>query len=182
MAYDDEKSSKPREMVHRAQASVANALHRLRLAHQEVRHTDERDELAREFHSAVLLYWEQIKRFSSEERIAELWHQQGVVKLSGYDDPQPLQRLAEYRLRSETHREEVPDPESGGTTVRQVSEAWHLSPRQALAVYDQLDRCANELGFDARPTRQAAETGAGAETEGDDGLEDMDHLNSGVQV
>lgn len=181
MAYDDEKSQKPREMVHRAQANCANTLHRLRLVRQGVREGDG-EAAARQFHSAVMLYWEQIKRFSAQSRIQEVWHDEGVVPLRGYEEPQPLATLGEYRLHNEPRSKEVPDPETGGTTVKTVETAWYLKPPQALAVYDALDRLANELGFDARPTRQAAETGVGADTGDEADLEDMEYLNTEVQV
>jgi protein-disulfide isomerase-like protein with CxxC motif len=181
MAYDDEKSQKPREMVHRAQANCANTLHRLRLVRQGVRDGNS-ESLARQFHSAVMLYWEQIKRFSSQSRIQKVWHNEGVVALRGYDKAQPLARLGEYRLRNEPRSKEVPDPETGGTTVQTVETAWYLKPSKALAVYDALDRLANELGFDARPARQGDKTGAGSGADHEPEPSEMQTLNSEVDL
>jgi hypothetical protein len=50
-----------------------------------------------------------------------------------------------------TDQVERVNPETMGTCIQTVTEAWTMTPQQALAVYDQLDECSNKLGFDAEP-------------------------------
>jgi hypothetical protein len=139
-------------MVHRAQAQCANWLHQLRRAHQQQPESPDLDRAESEFHSAVMLYWEQIKRFRDRDHITDEWHEEAVVDLG--DGEQPLEALASKRLDTVATREAARDPETNAVQQTASRRPWRLSPQQALSVYDQLDKCANELGFDAEPVQQ----------------------------
>jgi hypothetical protein len=152
MAMPEEKSRKPREMVHRAQAQCANWLHQLRRARQQQPDAPDIDRAHAEFHSAVMLYWEQIKRFRDRDHIEDEWHREAVVELDG--EEQPLEALADRRLGTIATQQASRNPETNAVQQTATRRPWRLSPQQALAVYDQLDKCANSLGFDAEPVQQ----------------------------
>lgn len=148
----EEKSRKPREMVHRAQAQCANWLHQLRRARQGQPDAPDLDRARSEFHAAVMLYWEQIKRFRTRDHIEAEWYDEPAVELQG--ETQPLEALAERRLRTVATQQASRNPETNALQMTASREPWELGPRQALQVHDQLDKCANSLGFDAEPVQQ----------------------------
>jgi len=145
----DEKSTKPRGMVHRAQAQCAKWLHQLRRARQSLPDSPPVDRAEREFHDAVMLYWEQIKRFAHRENIEREWHETAHESIP--TDEGTLASVRELRLATVADQVERVNPETMGTRIETVTEAWTMTPPQALAVYDQLDECSNKLGFDAEP-------------------------------
>lgn len=180
MAYDDEKSNKPREMVHRAQARSTQRLHEYRLALHGEPGAPRPSTAARRLHVGTMLYFEQIKRFAAEERLEDLWHNETAVEIDGTD--KTLDELQELRLTQNVRVEQQIDPETNATEAVEEREPWRLSPQQALSVNDKLDQCANSLGFDARPTRDADTTGVGADDDAPDSADEMEHVNSEVNV
>jgi hypothetical protein len=142
---DEEKSSKPREMVHAAQAEAINWTHQYRRAHQGATDADELERIRAELHAAVMLYWEQLSRFAGRKQIETAWADETV-----FGDV-TLEDLRKYRFAASKNRESQYDPDSGSAEPTVVEEPWRLEPRQALAVLDQLNKCAHLLGFDASP-------------------------------
>jgi predicted YcjX-like family ATPase len=136
-------------MVHRAQAQCAKWLHQLRRARQSLPNSPPVDRAEREFHDAVMLYWEQIKRFAHRENIEREWHETAHESIP--TDEGTLASVRELRLATVADQVERVNPETMGTRIETVTEAWTMTPPQALAVYDQLDECSNKLGFDAEP-------------------------------
>lgn len=173
----EEKSQKPRELIHNAQRQVIKWLYSLRRARRG--NSDVAVERAREeLHDATMIYFEQLKRFRTAGRINSMWNEDPVVEVGG--EKLTLAELGEQRLRTEVVERRQPDPETMGEVTVREEQPWTLSPRQALQVIDALDDCANALGFDAIPTRDADETGAGKDGEQDP--EEMNHLNTEVNV
>lgn len=165
-----EESRKPREMVHRAQGQCAQWLHELRRARQGLQQAPSRERARREWHDAVMLYYEQIKRFSHKEHIQDEWHEEEAV------NGQTLADLGEKRLGTESETVQTRDPDTNATVSETRRRPWVLEPAEALDVYDQLDKCAHALGFDAEPDRIERVTGAGEAATTDP--EDVDHLNA----
>jgi len=170
----DEKSTKPREMVHKSQALCAEWLHQLRRARQGMPDSPDPERAERELHDAVMLYWEQIKRFRRNGHIEERWHSEPVF------DGLTLQDLAEKRLTTEERVVTRTDPMTNSEETVTVDEPWQLTPIHARQVFDALDTCAHALGFDAAAERIADETGAGVDDEPD--ADQMGYLNSEVDV
>jgi hypothetical protein len=121
MPRDEEKSNKPRQMVHKAQAESINWIYKFQQVHQGLADTD-RAKAQAGLHNAVLLYWRQIDRFSDRGQIEHEW----------YEEP-------EYNARK------------GRTETVRVEKPWRLDPQDAIRVHEQLDKCAHQLGFDAVP-------------------------------
>lgn len=167
MGRSDEPSSKPRELVHRAQLDCKQWYRRLRRARRG-RGKLSYEEAVREWHDAVMTYYEEIKRFRQNEPIQEEWHQEVVF------DGETLESLSNKRLTSEISTETETDPDTNVTQEVRRQQPWTMTPNQSLAVYDQLDKCANALGFDAEANSKDPVTGAGEK--GDP--EEMDHLNA----
>jgi len=145
----DEKSQKPREMVHRSQTQCAQWLHQLRRSRQGLPEAPELRRAEAELHDAVMILWEQIKRFSHRENIEEEWHHKEWEGIPTED--RTLESLRELRLGSVTTAVERKNPETGVRKIERESQAWVMDPGRALAVLDALDHCANTLGFDAEP-------------------------------
>jgi hypothetical protein len=139
-------------MVHRAQAQCANWLHQLRRARQQQPDSPDIDRARAEFHSAVMMYWEQIKRFRDRDHISDKWHDEAVVDLG--DGDEALEALKDKRLDMVATRQTARSPETNAVRQTTSRRPWQLTPEQALDVYDQLDKCANALGFDAEPVQQ----------------------------
>lgn len=168
---EDEKSRKPREMVHRAQAQCARSLHRLRRARRgEAPMTFSQAQQA--FHDAVMMYWEQIKRFSHRKHIETLWNEEQVF--NGYT----LDDLRKKRLDTAQRRSQQYDPDSNSTTEVLSRNPWTMDPIEALAVFDKLDQCAHQLGFDASPKdeRPFEDWGDGIQVEADESVEVPDEV------
>jgi len=141
----DEKSTKPREMVHKSQALCAEWLHQLRRARQGMPDSPDPERAERELHDAVMLYWEQIKRFRNREHIETEWYEEPVF------DELALDELAAKRLTTQERAVTRTDPMTNSEETVTVEEPWQLTPVQARQVFDQLDACAHKLGFDAEP-------------------------------
>jgi hypothetical protein len=171
--HNEEKSRKPREMVHRAQAQCSTCVLQLQRAHQGRPDAPDFETAREEFHAAVFLYWEQIKRFASEARIEELWHEEAVGDLE-----YTLADLGRKRLETETVRREQTDPDTQSLQQLTEEQPWTLPPEEALQVYDKLDACANALGFDAKPDedRPHRNYADGLQTEAGEGVEVPDEL------
>lgn len=167
----EEKSTKPREMVHRAQADATKWLHQLRRARQGVPNAPSIDRARCEFHDSVMAYWEQIKRFRGREHIQSQWTEEEISALGG-----TLADLKHLRLGTESYQTKEEDPDTRLTKTVTRTEPWTMQPQTAMQVFDKLDDCAHELGFDAAPERRADTTGAGAVDVDDP--EEMDHINA----
>lgn len=163
----DEKSTKPRELVHRAQAQATKWLHELRRARQNLPSSPSVARARREYHDAVMAYWEQIKRFRNRDHIEREWHQEEIRHLGGTLEDISLMRLSDIE-RETTEK----DPNTGAEMVVSGSEPWVMDPQTALAVNDQLDSCAHELGFDADP-KDKRETFGWVEQDDDDIAEEV---------
>jgi hypothetical protein len=116
-----------------------------------------------------MTYYEEVKRFRQSSHIQDAWCHEEVY------DGKTLEDVADERLTKRVTQTQKRDPDTN--TVQQVSEAepWTMTPQQALDVCDQLDKCANLLGFDAEPKNQKIVTGAG---EAADDPDDVNHLNT----
>jgi len=141
----EEKSDKPRQMVHKAQAEAIEWIYRYQQIHQGLSDSMSRDEARAGMHNAVLLYWKQIDRFSHRGRIESEWHEEHI-----FDDT-TLEDIREKLLSTKTEVTTEYDASKGKEEQVRVEKPWRLTPRQALRVHDQLDKCAHRLGFDASP-------------------------------
>jgi len=146
---DDEPSSKPREMVHRAQAESINAIYRYQQVHQGLLDETKLNavEARASLHNAVMLYWRQMDRFSNRGRVEDIWHDEEI-----YDGV----TLEDLRLKMLTVSTEVKREYNAANATEEsvrVEKPWRLTPQQAIRVHEQLDRCAHKLGFDASPKR-----------------------------
>ena len=165
----EEKSDKPRQMVHRAQAEAINWIHRYQNAHQGLVDDDNRTKYQAGLHNAVFLYWKQIDRFSHRGQIETEWHHEEVFPDTTLED------LREMMLSTVTKTERESDPDTGSEERVTVERPWRLEPQQALRVHDQLDKCAHKLGFDASPKQPRPTYGW---VEPDDEIADETEANS----
>jgi hypothetical protein len=154
-------------MVHRAQAKCIQWLHLLRRGRHGLKDGPSEERAKREFHAAVMTYYEQIKRFAHKQHIEREWHEEPILGEQTLDD------LRDLRLGDIAEQTTRVNPDTMSRERVAESQPWMLSPREALLVYDQLDTCAHRLGFDAEAKRIAEETGAGFEDVGE-----MDHINA----
>lgn len=177
MAYDDERSQVPRQLIEKTRAKVLDKhiqLKRARRGHTELNMAA----AAAELHDWTMLYWEHLKRFRHDSRLAEQWEEEPLFQYRG--ETVTLDDLAEYRLSTITQTEQAADPETMARRTTTREEPWTLPPAKAVKVIDALDDCTHALGFDAKPDRTADETGAGLDAEPD--AEEMEHLNEEVNV
>jgi len=149
---DDEQSSRPRRMVHDAQARCAQAIYQLERARQGLPGAQSVERAKRELHSAVMLYWTQIRRFRDRDDVKKLWEKKALDP-EQYPDTS-LQDLAHLRLKHQPSEQLVWNDERGCEERRTVSEPFLMPPELALAAHDRLDACAGKLGFDAKTEEQ----------------------------
>lgn len=158
----DEPSTKPRQLVHSTQAEAVEWQHRLERAMRGLGPWNV-ERATKEYHSAVMAYYQQIARFRHRKHIAEEWHEESVGQ---YDC---LADLQAKRFEFEEREEAVEDPDTNETQTRTVQDPWIMDPQDALAVHDRLDRCAHKLGFDAEPDTVRESYGAVELDEDDEG-------------
>jgi hypothetical protein len=177
MSYDDERSRVPRKLIEKTRAKVLDKhiqFKRARRGHTAL----DVDAAAAELHDWTMLYWEHLKRFRSDSRLEDIWQDKPLFEYRG--EQVALGDLAEYRLSTVSRSERAPDPETMAERTMTREEPWTLPPAKAILVVDALDDCCHALGFDAKPDRNADETGAGLDDEPD--AEEMEHLNAEVDV
>lgn len=141
-----------------AQAECASWIHQLERARQGLPGAVTESTAAGELHSAVMLYWTQIRRFRDQDAIQSVWSDERVP---GFDFT--LSGLSKMRLQTTESRQRVWNPDTGSEEVHRTSKPWQMSPNMALAVHDQLDRCAHQLGFDAVTDTGGVEAGSSIE-------------------
>lgn len=176
----EQEMAEPQKHLMAAREDCIKWLKHLRRGLQGLPQAPAADRARRELHGAVMTYYDQLRRFRHEERLAETWYQEPVVDGwtvidQGEEQPATLEALAAQRLAVSRRREQNVNPNTNAPTSEVVEEPWTLARDQALAVIDQLDTCAHMLGFDITPTRQAPTTGAGQQ---DVDLEDVEYLNN----
>jgi len=108
-----------------------------------------------------------LKRFRSDSRVAEHWHEP-VCEAGSLAD------LGSYRYETETRTVTEFDTDANRERPRRAERPKTLAPRDAFALFDQLDEIANTLGFDMEADRAGKETGVGTA----DDPEEMDHVNA----
>jgi len=194
----DQEMHEPRRHLMAAREDCLKWLKHLRRSLQGLPQSPQRERARLELHSAVMTYYDQLRRFRTtsrlqkpwtEEPIASDWETTTTVRKEASDEsdrdvvqetvsvPMTLEFLGRERLEVERSQERVTDPDTNATTTEVVEDAWALSRHQALAVIDQLDICAQKLGFDIRPSRNANETGAGQANSDTQDPAEMEYLN-----
>lgn len=161
----EERSSRPRQMIHDAQEHAYQWHEKALQAHQGVAQAD-REAIRRMFHTAVLNYWTQLRRHSDNKHARDLWTEPVIT---GDGEIDALKDLGGIRFETERSGEGHFDPETGevvGQTVRPAS----LSIEQSAEALDQLDRVANALSFDAAAKEERPRYGA-VEAEDGEGVE-----------
>lgn len=165
MPKNEEKSRRPREMIHDAQAR-AYQLHYLVLqAHQGVTDVD-RERLRREFHTAVMNYWKQLERFSHNSHAKQFWDNQVIFERGGQGVT--LRDLGRLRLRTTTEHVETESPDTG-PTVETRQQPVTMTEAESIEVLTALDRVANALEFDASAKNERPRYGA-VEADEEDGV------------
>jgi len=194
----DQEMHEPRRHLMAAREDCLKWLKHLRRSLQGLPQSPPAERARLELHSAVMTYYDQLRRFRSTERLQEPWVEEGIgnnwttttttvteapedseeqMMQQTVEVPMTLERLGRQRLNVERRRERVTDPDTNATTTEVVEDAWALSRHQALAVIDQLDICAQKLGFDIQPSREADVTGAGQGNSDTPDTAEMEHLN-----
>lgn len=147
MTDGQDATSSPRRMISRAQAEVSEDIFRLHAA--RATGDDERvDEAVKKLHASTLLYHRQISRYREHDAINDLWREQLDI---GADISLSLDSLKDLRLRNKQTTVERFDADRNKTVRTQQEIAWTMTAEMALTVNDQLDRCAERLGFAAPP-------------------------------
>ncbi|MFD1515707.1 hypothetical protein [Halomarina rubra] len=145
---DGENSSRPRKLIHDAQ-EYAYKWHEVCLrVHQGVADVDP-DLATRMFHSAVLNYWTQMRRFSEEPRVKGQWEDEALWE-DGEEDVTLSDIGDRYRFASTTEQLSEYDV-AGGEDVQTESMPVCLSVGQSTRLLDKLDNIAHTLAFDAQP-------------------------------
>jgi hypothetical protein len=148
----EEKSKKPREMVHKTQAAAGDWINHYRRAQRNLPQSPSIERAVPELHCAVMAYFEQMMRFRHKPVIEKEWHKQEVPGVGV-----TLNELSQQRLKTEQRRVTRFDSEANREVTERVDQPWTLTPRQAVNVNDQLDACAHKLGFDATTSDQRYE-------------------------
>lgn len=139
-------------MVHLAQSKCADWIYQLERSRQGVPGAPSAERARRELHSAVMLYWTQIRRFRHRDDIEKVWTDKPLDK-SRYRNT-TLDELGKLRLKEQATTELVWNDDRGREETQQVREPYLMPPDLSLAAHDRLDECAQKLGFDAKPEDQ----------------------------
>jgi len=164
----EERSSRPRQMIHDAQEQAYRWHDMAMRAHQGVTDAD-RETIRRRFHTAVMNYWKCLERHSRSSHVRQFWRGRGLIPTPGGGDDMTLAELGGQRFETERIDGGGFDHESGEVEGAE-QQAKALSIRQSAAALEALDRVANALAFDAqakeerpRSTPVEAEDGEGVE-------------------
>lgn len=139
---NDDNRGLPKGIKEARRASV-KAIHNYEKVHQTSGDREDLEKARAALHSAVMLYWNELKRFHRHPRIYELWNEDELT-----NDGLVLEDLRTRRFGESTKTETIENPETNATEQQTVREPWRLHPRQALAVHDRLDDCLHKLGID----------------------------------
>lgn len=152
MADDEqERSRKPRQMIHRAQAQVLDDIYKLHAA----RSTEDEQALAaaqQKLHASTMVYWRTLYRYHDHDSVRDLW-----TEPLGVGDDISLNDVRQLRLAEDVEHVERYDPDLATERRERRTRNWTMSPALALAINDQLDLCAAELGFAAPPEEETPE-------------------------
>jgi hypothetical protein len=131
------------EGIRKARKESVEMIYRYEKAHQISEEQTELEEARAALHSAVLLYWNEMKRFASHPAVYNLWHDEEIT-----DRGLTLEDIRNKRFAEGVRTEQYHDQERNAMKQREVREPWRLHPKQALAVHDRLDDCLHKLGAD----------------------------------
>jgi hypothetical protein len=160
MAQQQERSSRPRAMIHDAQQHAYQWHDMAMRAHQNVADMSE-EGIQRMYFTAVMNYWKQLERFSGSSHVRDIWTV--TIEEVGL----ALEDLREVRFKSETTQGGDLDPSTGQMTQAR-DRPWSLEIEQSTRVLDQLDRVANALQFDAQAKEERPRYGSVKVDEDDD--------------
>lgn len=163
MAKQTERSSRPRAMIHDAQQHAYQWHDQAMRAHQGVSELDD-EGIKRMFHTAVLNYWTQLKRFRKSSHIQDIWNDSipGCAERS-------LAELGELRFETKTVTGGDFDPRTGHIQASREHPRT-MTVRESTAVLDQLDQVANALQFDAQ-AKEERPTAGWVEADAENGVE-----------
>jgi hypothetical protein len=162
MAQQQEKSSRPRAMIHDAQQHAYQWHDMAMRSHQNVAEMSE-EGIRRMFHTAVLNYWTQLKRFKHSGHVENIWFEEITAVRGGTK----LDDLGKLRFKSETTTGGELDPNTGQMTQAR-ERPLSLEIEESARVLDQLDKVANALQFDANAKEERERYGSVTVDEDDD--------------
>jgi hypothetical protein len=158
-------------MIHDAQQHAYEWHDMAMRAHQNVAEMSE-EGIRRMFHTAVLNYWTQLKRFKHSGHVRDIWKDEITVtrddeEVAVVRDSMSLAELGKLRFNSETTTGGELDPTTGKMTQAR-ERPTSLKIQESAHVLDQLDKVANRLQFDANAKEERDRYGSVKVDEDDD--------------
>jgi hypothetical protein len=134
MAQQQERSSRPRAMIHDAQEHAYQWHDMAMRAHQNVAEMSE-EGIRRMYFTAVMNYWKQLERFSGSSHVRDIWNENIA---EGWD--MSLEKLREVRFKSETTQGGDLNPNTGQMTQAR-KRPWSLEIEQSTRPAGSRGKC-----------------------------------------